>query len=158
VARLRQKYAVKISTLERQLMMAQQRLQREQEQYREQMTGTAISMGATILGAILGRKSSHIGRATTSARSASRSYYEKMDIERARQQVEMARSKMADLERQLEAEAARVTSSLDPAAGTLQQIALRPKRKDISVLWSGILWLPFWHLESGAAEAGFRTA
>jgi len=140
------------------MMTAQQRLQREQEQYREQMAGTAISVGATILGAILGRKASQIGRATTSARSASRSYYEKMDIERARQQVEMARSKMADLERQLEAEAARITSSLDPAAETLQQIALRPKRKDISILWSGILWLPFWHLESGAVEAGFRTA
>jgi ribosomal protein S21 len=139
-------------------MTAQQRLQREQEQYREQMAGTAISVGATILGAILGRKASQIGRATTSARSASRSYYEKMDIERARQQVEMARSKMAELEQQLEAEAARVTSSLDPAAETLQQIALRPKRKDISILWSGILWLPFWHLESGAVEAGFRTA
>jgi hypothetical protein len=158
VARLRQKYAVKISTLERQLMTAQQRLQREQEQYREQMTGTAISVGATILGAILGRKTSHIGRATTSARSASRSYYEKMDIERARRQVEMARSKMADLERQLEAEAARVTSSPDPASETLQQVILRPKKKDVSILWSGVLWLPYWHLESGAIEPGFRTA
>jgi DNA helicase HerA-like ATPase len=158
VARLRQKYAARIATLERQLMTAQQRLQREQEQYREQMTGTAISMGATILGAILGRKASQIGRATTSARSASRSYYEKMDIERARQQVELAKTKMADMERQLEAEAARITSTLDPAAETLQQIALRPKKKDISVLWSGILWLPFWHLDSGAVEAGFGTA
>ncbi len=157
LARLRQKYAARIAALERQVVSAEQRLQREQEQYRERVAGTAISVGATILGAILGRKASQIGRATTSARSASRSYYEKMDIERARQQLEMARSRMREMEQQLEAEAARVTNTLDPAVETLQQIALRPKRKDISVLWSGLLWLPYWHLESGLMEAGFRT-
>ncbi len=153
--RLRQKYAVKIAALERQLIVAQQRLQREQEQYKEQMTHTAISMGATILGAILGRKSSQIGRATTSARTASRTYYEKMDIERARQQVEIAKRRMAELESQLEREASRVTSNLDPAAETLQQLVLRPKKKDISLQWAGILWFPFWHLEKGGEEPAY---
>jgi hypothetical protein len=158
VERLRQKYAARMATLERQAMSAQQRLEREQEQYKEQMAHTAISMGATILGAILGRKTSQIGRATTSARSASRTYYEKMDIERARQQVEMAKSRQAEMERQLETEAARITSSLDPGTETFQQIVLRPKRKDMTVQWSGLLWLPFWHLARGTAEAGFRLA
>ena len=64
----------------------------------------------------------------------------------------------ADPERQLEVDAARITSTLDPASETLQQISLRPKRKDISILWSGILWLPFWNQESGAVEAAFGTA
>jgi hypothetical protein len=158
IERLRQKFAARMATLERQAMSAQQRLEREQEQYKEKMAHTAISMGATILGAILGRKTSQIGRATTSARSASRAYYEKMDIERARQQVETAKSRLAEMERQLEKEAARITSSLDPGTETFQQIVLRPKRKDISIQWSGLLWLPFWHLAGGAAEAGFRLA
>jgi len=158
VERLRQRYAAKFATLERQFMTAQQRLEREQEQYKEQMTTTAISMGATILGSIFGRKASQIGRATTSARSASRAYYEKMDIERARQQVEMARSSQAEMEKQVEEEASRITVSLDPNAEVLQPIVLRPKKKDIMVQWSGLLWLPYWHLDSGAVEAGFRLA
>ncbi len=156
--RLRRKYAVRMATLERQEMSARQRLEREQEQYKEKMAQTAISMGATILGAILGRKTSQIGRATTSARSASRTYYEKMDIERARQRVEMARSRREELEKQLETEAARITTSLDPATETFQSIVLRPKRKDITVQWSGLLWLPFWHLAGGTAEVGFELA
>ena len=139
-------------------MTAQQRLDREQEQYKEQMTHTAISMGATILGSILGRKVSQIGRATTSARSASRAYYEKMDIERARQQVEMARSRQVEMDKQVEAEASRITISLDPDAEVLQPIVLRPKKKDVMVQWSGLLWLPYWHLNSGAVAAGFRLA
>jgi len=158
VERLRQRYAAKFATLERQLMTAQQRLEREQEQYKEQMTHTTISIGATILGSILGRKVSQIGRATTSARSASRAYYQKMDIERARQQVEMARSRQAEMDKQVEEEAARITSRLDPGVEVLQPIVLRPKKKDIMVQWSGLLWLPYWHLDSGAVEAGFRLA
>lgn len=155
--RLRQKYAAKITTLERQLMMAQQRLEREQQQYKEQITHTAISVGATILGSILGRRASQVGRATTSARTASRAYYEKMDIERARQQVEMAKSRLRELELQLEQEATRLSSSFDAMADLLQPIALRPKKKDITLEWSGILWFPFWHLEKGGQEPAFSS-
>jgi hypothetical protein len=153
--RLRQRYATKIGTLERRLMLAQQRLEREQEQYKEQMASTAISIGATILGGIFGRKSMQIGRATTSARSASRTYYEKMDIDRARQEVDMAQSRLKELDQHMQEEAAQMTSSFDPSVETLQQIVLRPKRKDISIQWSGILWLPYWHLAKGGLEPGF---
>jgi hypothetical protein len=158
VERLRQRYSTRFSTLERQILAAEQRLDREHEQYKEQMTHTTISIGATILGSILGRKVSQIGRATTSARSASRAYYEKMDIERARRQLELARSRRAELEKRVEAEAARITSALDPNAEVLQPLVLRPKKKDIVVEWSGLLWLPYWHFDSGAVEAGFRLA
>jgi hypothetical protein len=158
VEKLRQKYAAKITTLQKQLLLAQQRLEREQEQYKGQMTQTAISMGATILGAILGRKASHIGRATTSARGASRAYYEKMDIQRAQQQVEQAKSKLGDMDRQLQAEADRIGAAFDPAAEALQSVILRPKKKDIAVQWSGLLWLPYWHLETGGAEPAFPIA
>jgi len=139
-------------------MTAEQRLAREQEQYKEQMAQTTISIGATILGSILGRKVSQIGRATTSARSASRTYYEKMDIDRARQQLEMARSRRAEMDKQVEEEAARITSSLDPNTEVLQSVVLRPKKKDVLVQWSGLLWLPYWHLDTGIIEPGFTLA
>jgi hypothetical protein len=158
IEKMRQRYGAKFATLERQVLTAQQRLDREQEQYKEQMAQTTISIGATILGSILGRKTSQIGRATTSARSASRTYYEKMDIDRARQHLEMARSRQAELEKQVQEEAARITGALDQNAEVLQPIVLRPKRKDIIVQWSGLLWLPYWHLDSGGMEAGFKPA
>ena len=158
IDRLRRKYAVKFATLERQLLTAEQRLEREQAQYKERMAHTTISIGATILGSILGRRSPQIGRATTSARDASRAYYEKMDIERARQQLELARARRSEMERKVEEEASKITLSLDPNAEVLQPIVLRPKKKDVIVQWSGLLWLPYWHLQSGAVEAGFRLA
>ena len=156
IEKLRRKHAAKFATLERQLLTARQRLEREQEQYKGQMTHTAISVGATILGSILGRKSAQVGRATTSARSASRAYYEKMDIQRAKQQLEVAQQRLADLEKQVEAEAARITAALDPGTEVLQPLTLRPKKKDIVSVWSGLLWLPYWHLDDGGVEPGFR--
>jgi hypothetical protein len=156
--KLRQKYAPKINALQNQFMLAQQRLEREEDQYKEQMAQTAISMGATILGAILGRKSSQIGRATTSARGASRAYYEKMDVQQAQEQVAAAKSRLDEMEQELRAEADRLSAAIDPATESLQSISLRPKKKDIAVRWSGLLWLPYWHLEAGGAEPAFATA
>ncbi|MGB7296648.1 MAG: hypothetical protein WBC70_13775 [Candidatus Aminicenantales bacterium] len=140
----------------RRRLTAQQRLEREQEQYKGQMTHTAISVGATILGSILGRKSAQVGRATTSARSASRAYYEKMDIQRARQQLEAAQERLTDLQKQVEEETARITDALNPDAEVLQPLTLRPKKKDIMAVWSGLLWLPYWHRDDGGMEPGFR--
>jgi hypothetical protein len=155
VERLRQKYASKIASLEKQYMAAQQRLQREQEQYKEKVAQSAISAGATIFGAILGRKSYQVGRATTTARSASRAYYEKMDIKRAQEQVELGRTRLQEIEKELQREVDNIVSIYDPEREQLQTVILRPKKKDIAVLWSGLLWLPFWRQASGAMEPGF---
>lgn len=156
VARLRQKYASKIATLERQYLTAQQRLQKEEAQYKEKVAQSAISMGATIFGAILGRKSYQVGRATTTARSASRAYYEKMDIKRAQEQLELARARLEEMEKQLEREADAIASLYDPEREPLQTLALRPKKKDIAIRWAGLLWLPYWQQESGVVEPAFR--
>jgi len=153
--KLRQKYGSKISALEKQYLTAQQRLQREQEQYQEKVTQSAISAGATIFGAILGRKSYHLGRATTTARSASRAYYEKMDIKRAQEQVELTRARLEEMEKELQNEADQIASLYNPAGEQLETVALRPKKKDLALIWSGLLWLPVWHLASGNLQPAF---
>lgn len=157
LTRLRQKYATRIATLERQYLTAQQRLQKEEAQYREKVAQSAISMGATIFGAILGRKSYQVGRATTTARSASRAYYEKMDIKRAQEQLELARARLEEVEQQLQREADAIASLYDPEREQLQTMALRPKKKDIAIRWAGLLWLPFWQQASGAVEPAFKS-
>lgn len=87
------------------------------------------SAGATIFGAILGRKSYHLGRATTTARSASQAYYEKMDIKRAQEQVELTRVRLEEMERGLQVETDNLASLFDPAGEQLETMALRPKKK-----------------------------
>lgn len=158
VEKLRQKYAARIASLERQYLLAQQRLQREQEQYKERVAQSAISMGATIFGAILGRRSYQVGRAATTARTASRAYYEKLDIKRAQEQVELAKARLEEMERELQLEADKIASLYDPEREQLQPLILRPKKKDISIHWSGLLWLPYWRLDSEEIQPAFKLA
>src|SRR4029077_20514926 len=54
---LRQKYAPKVAALQERRRRAEQAVERESEQAKAQGIQTAISVGATILGAFLGRKS-----------------------------------------------------------------------------------------------------
>ena len=91
VEKLRQKYAPKIAQLEEKKRRAEQALEREAEQSKSQKVQTAISVGATLLSSLMGRKSlsfSTLGRATTAARGVSRSMKEANDVGRAQETVE----------------------------------------------------------------------
>jgi len=109
VAKLRLKYASKIGTLQDRLHRAEQALQREQQQASSQKLDTALSIGASLLGAFLGggrRGGLTAARVGSGARSMGRSYKEGQDVNRASEDVERLRDQLSDLERQLEAQRA----------------------------------------------------
>src|SRR4029453_4392708 len=56
VEALRRKYAPKLTTLEDQVRRGQDRIERERSQLSDQKLNTALSVGTSILGALLGRK------------------------------------------------------------------------------------------------------
>ena len=90
VEALRKKYAPKRAALEERLRRAQQAESRESGQVTQRGVQAAISIGATILGAVLGRKTisaTNIGRATTAARDAGRVLKEREDVTRAQETV-----------------------------------------------------------------------
>src|SRR4029434_7718135 len=159
VARLRQRFATRIGTLQRQLMRAEQRVEREQEQYGQQKVQTAISVGATLLGAVFGRKTTSIanlGRATTASRGARRITREKEDIERAQQQQQATRAQLDAIEKQLSEEADLLAQTYDPQAETLQEVIVRPAKADILLQDFGLLWIPYWHSKKGNPEPLYR--
>ncbi len=156
VDRLRQRYASRLTTLNQRLMRSNQRMGREQEQFGEQKVQAGISLGATVLGALFGRKAfsaSTLGRATTAARQASRIVREKQDVERAQEEKEAVQTQIADLERQLQQEADQLAAAFDPQREVLQQIAIRPTRQDILLQLFGIVWVPFELLPDGTQRA-----
>lgn len=72
--KLRKPYAPKLKRLEDKIRTAEARLEREKSQYSGQKFQTAISIGATVLGALFGRKVASVGtvgRAGTAARVVS---------------------------------------------------------------------------------------
>ena len=150
---LRQKYAPKVAALQERRRRAEQAVERESEQAKAQGIQTAISVGATILGAFLGRKSitaTTIGRATTAARGAGRVLKETQDVGRAKETVAAVDEAIAALDAQFKAEADALGASTDPLTERLETLALKPTRQNISVRLVALAWAPCWRDRAGA--------
>ncbi|MEO6436901.1 MAG: DUF87 domain-containing protein [Tepidisphaeraceae bacterium] len=156
VEKLRAKYAPKEATLQERRRRAEQAKEREKEQASASKWNTAISVGSTILGAFLGRKrvsAGTIGRATTAARGASRSYKESQDVARAGETVEAIDQQLADLHAQFETESSEIARACDPQTEALETITLKPKKTNISVRSMVLAWTPYWRGGSSVTGA-----
>jgi hypothetical protein len=145
VARLREKYAPKFTSLSERLRRAEQAKEREQQQASQQRLQTAVSTTATVLTALLGRRrvsTSTLGRATTAARGAARAAKESQDIARAQETIEALKTQQAALEAQFEAEAATLGDSAAAQTELLEPVRLKPKRGQIAVTLVTLAWVP----------------
>jgi hypothetical protein len=143
--RLRKKYAARFAALERRELRARQAVEREAEQAKSRKAQTAISIGATILGAFLGRKvvsATTLGRGTTAMRDFSRSLDEDGDVQRAEENLKKVLEEKADLEAEFQAELDSLETKIDPTTESLEKVLLRPRKTDISVDLVGLVWMP----------------
>ena len=142
---LRQKYAARQAALQERLRRAEQAVAREKQDVTAAGIQTAISVGATVLGALFGRKaisSSTIGRATTAARSAGRTAKQAGDVGRANETVEAVQQQIRDLDAQLQEELFSAQAATDPASEKLETVTLRPKKSDVTVRKVTLVWIP----------------
>ena len=150
VETLRKKYAPKRAALEERLRRAQQTEAREREQVSQQGVQAAISIGATILGALIGRKTvsvGNIGRATTAARGAGRVLKEREDVARAQETVAAVQQARAALEAELQDELAALEAPGE--SDRLEPVAIRPKKTDVRVQLCALAWTPYWRDRAG---------
>lgn len=142
--RLRRKYAPELKALEERVRRAEQAVAREKEQSKQQQLDTAVSLGATLIGAFFGRRgvSSSVGRATTTARSMARVMRQSGDIGRAKETAEALQQQLNDLEAEFRAEVDALETTFDPQTESLDTITLRPKKADVTVDTVALVWRP----------------
>ncbi len=156
VAKLREKYAPKLATLQERHRRAEQAKQVQAEQARSAKMSTAISFGATVLGALFGRKKLSVGnmnRAGSAARGVGRSMKESEDVARADENIAAIQQQVADMDTQFQSEVQATTSRFDPTSEELEPIALRAKKSDITVKVMALGWEPHWRTTAGSAPA-----
>ena len=142
VQKLRDKYAPKVARLNQRLQSAGDAVAREEQQASQQKTQTMVSVGATVLGALFGRKAvslSTLGRATTAVRGVGRSVKETQDIARAQERRQEAERELKALEAELAEEIAGLgaTGSTDVALDTIE---IKPKRGAVDVRLVALAW------------------
>ncbi len=160
VGKLRTKFESKFQTLQDRIRRAEQRVERESEQHGQQKMSTAISVGATVLGALFGRKltsTRNIGRATTAMRGASRAGKEKMDIVRAQEELEAQQIKLQEMEEDFNRAVEDMEETLNPTTIELTPYHIRPSKSDITFKTFGLGWTPWRVSPEGIAEPVYKT-
>jgi len=156
---LRRKYASKIAALQERVRRAEQQKDKQEAESRASQVQAAISVGASILGAFLGRKaisSVNIGRATTAIRGAGRVLKETQDVDRAAENVAAVQQQLADLEAQFQAEGAALAAAIDPLHETFDTLVIKPTKSNIAVKLVTLVWLPHWRERSGEMAQAWR--
>ncbi len=157
VEALRKKYAPKYAALKERKRKAEQAVAREKEQMRSQGVQTAISIGATLLGAFTGRKAtrSTVSKATTAMRGVGRTANQQGEVNRAEDTVEALDKQIQELDADFKQQSDELAARIDPMTETLDTLTLRPKKSDIVVQLVGLAWAPFWQDETGTVEPGW---
>jgi hypothetical protein len=146
VAKIEKRYGPKLARLRDRIRRAEQRVEKEQSQYGQQKMQTAISIGATVLGAMFGRKAASVGtvgRASTAMRGVGRASREKGDIARAARELEAQQEKLLEMEREFEQEAEAIRDAADPSALEIKTVDIRPRKSDITIDRMALVWTPW---------------
>ena len=157
---LQKKYAPKIARLEERVRVAEQRVVKEKEQAGSQTMQSAISIGASLVGALFGRKilsATNAQRVGTAARSAGRIGKERQDIGRAEENLESAKADLEGIETELREELENLEVRIDPLTERFEEIQIGPKKTAIEVKMCGLCWLPYWRGEDGSSRAAWRA-
>ncbi|TAJ29661.1 MAG: ATP-binding protein [Nitrospirae bacterium] len=142
---LRKKYAPKLAALQERRRRAEQAVAREEEQANHSKVQAAISVGATLLQAFMGRKTvsaATIGKAATAIRGAGRAIKETKDVGLAKENVAALDQQIAELEAQFQAETDKLTAAIDAQAEVLETIAITPTKANISIKLVALAWTP----------------
>ncbi len=139
VAKLRAKYQPKLDALAGKQRTAAGRVAREQAQASSATTESAITIGASVLGALFGGRRATASKVASAARSVSRTAGQRGDLQRAKEAEDQLEVQYAELETSLATDVAEIRSSPDP---TIESFEIKPKKGDVAVTRVALVWLP----------------
>ncbi len=158
VESLRKKYAPKIAALQERIRRAEQMKAKQEMEARTSKAQAAITVGASLLGAFLGRKTisaANIGRAATAIRGAGRAIKESKDVGAAEENLAALQRQLADLEAQFKSESEALADAVDPLNEKLESIPIKPTKTNIAVKLVALAWVPHWRDASGVLAPAF---
>jgi hypothetical protein len=153
IEKLRQKYAPKLAALSDRIDRAREKVDRETEQYADKRNQAALSLGASVIGALFGRKlasATNVSRAASSIRGASRAAQERGDIARAEDRVDAVEQQLADLEAELKSELAAAEQAASARSLEIEPLRIAPMKSDLAVETLALAWAPAEQTPDGA--------
>jgi hypothetical protein len=139
--KLQAKYAKLQSALESKIRTAEQRLEREKAQYDQEKFKTALSLGQTVVGWLVGSK---IGaKSATTGRGVGRAAQQRTDVSLATRTLNDLEREKYDLVDQCERDIAELQEQFSVHNLTLEPLEIPCRKGDTRVKLLALLWVPF---------------
>jgi hypothetical protein len=133
--KLRKKYAPRLAAIQEKINRAKQKMNLENDQVRQQNVQTAISIGTSLLGAFMGRRTSSL------ARGIGRSMKERKDVQYAKESLESLNQQLLNVQSEFDSEVASLNTKTNQQ-DVLETALFKPNKNDISVKLLSLVWYP----------------
>jgi hypothetical protein len=143
---LKSKYSSKFTALQEKLRKAEAAKAKEEAESSADKWNLAISVGSSILGAVLGKKkvsATSVRGVSGAARAFGKMQKGSSDVDRAEDSVEALQQMLKELEEQFQVESEALASRFDAANVQLEVVAVKPKKANIQVRYFGLVWAPY---------------
>jgi len=111
-----------------------------QARKREEM----VSAGESVLGVLLGRRSSRA--VSTAARKRRMTAKAKADIGETQARIAGLQEDLAELEAEMREDAEDIARKWDEALDEIEEVSVTPRRSDIDVEMLALAWTPYWEV------------
>ncbi|GIX00786.1 MAG: ATP-binding protein [Pirellulaceae bacterium] len=145
--RILDRYANKLEALRRRIRAAEQRLERERAQYKQAQLSTVLSIGQTVLGALLGNKVR--SRAATATRGLGRTSQQKVDVRHAAESLEQLQAELLELDQQCQQELDDLAQRFALHNLPVKKVSIACRKGDMRIDLVGLLWLPWTFTANG---------
>jgi hypothetical protein len=141
VEKLTEQYTKKGEKLEKEFIRLQQKLGKEEADVKTTSTDSALSLGSSVIGVLLGRsKVGTLNTGVTGLKRASRVLKEKKDVEQVKKKIELLSKSIQELEEELKQNIENLSSQFDIDHYTIETISIKPKKGDIFGISAALLW------------------
>ena len=152
---LRKRYEAKTDTLEERLRKAESTADRKQADAEARKREAMISAGESVIGVLLGRKSSRSGSGAASKYRQSSAAG--TSAKEAEENARALADDIQELREEFEKETAAITSRWENAVKEIGEVAVKPKKTGIEITSFFLAWAPRWQVVISEGAGSTRT-
>lgn len=155
VDEITERYDKDLKKIRDRLRRVQADLARREADVRARKQATLVSVGESVVGMFLGRRSMRM--ASTALSKQRQAAKAKLQLEDAQDEVRELEKDMADLEEELRERVAAIKQEWEDAVDNLESYEVRPRRKDVRISFFGLAWFPHWRITYQISDGKIDT-
>ena len=155
VDKLNRKYAARLRRLETKMGRAAETLAHSAPVAPSRHRAVLVSIGESLLGAFMGRRSMRAASSTLSKYRMSKTA--SMSIADAEKALAAAQREIAAIEEEVRQKVEEITLKWDESAEKVEKVPITPRRTDIDLDFFGLAWAPHWQITWRDGSGRTRT-